>query len=193
MRPRVLFTAGAACAFAGSADVGVLGILVPRWLEQPTTAAVAAPPPPDAPPPRLEATLTAAPPPPAVSVAVAEAPVPLAVEAWAPLLVLHFASERAELDPGEARALRDLVGQLEGGTRLRVEGHADASGREEGHAYFSQARARAVARRLVQLGLERSEVSWLGLGASRPLDPGQTAQARARNRRVEIFADPVRR
>jgi peptidoglycan-associated lipoprotein len=222
MRPGLMLASGAACALAGTGDLGLLGFLVPRWVaatERPAPRAEVAPRAGvaslEAPPP-VEATAHAEVPPPPVEVTAhpevtvrpgvavrAEAaprpppPAPAEVAqrlaAPAPAVVVRFAAESVDLDDSSARSLRGLVEQLDPRARLRVEGHADASGRDEGHQYFSRLRARTVTRKLLQLGVQPSAVSSAGFGASRPVDPGHTLEAMARNRRVEVFVDQGRR
>ena len=77
---------------------------------------------------------------------------------------------------------------------MRVEGHTDSDplvktkpiwGTNEN---LSNARAKAVAALLANAGV--GDVSTAGLGASRPLALGNSKQAKARNRRVEIFISP---
>lgn len=225
MRPGVLFAAGAACAVAGTGDLGLLGFIVPQWLGEADGAEVevsapvvararqAPPPGPDLPgavPAAAAAPAPAAPLPAAAPVplaspvaqAAAQAPAPVEVSirvaapppaAAGPALTLRFAPEQVEVDELAARSLEGLVARLDEGARLRVEGHADASGREEGHQYFSRTRARAVARKLLQLGVAPPALSYRGLGATHPLDPDHTLEAMARNRRVEVFVDEAHR
>ncbi|MFZ5442454.1 MAG: OmpA family protein [Myxococcota bacterium] len=119
------------------------------------------------------------------------APAPTVTAATAPTKVatVWFASEGIELTPTSLARLRALAKAHEGAT-LRVVGHADPSGRAEGHEYFSRMRARAVARALVELGVPPTALVTEARGAAEPLDVARTPAARARNRRVDIWQVP---
>ncbi|MFK8016162.1 MAG: OmpA family protein [Gammaproteobacteria bacterium] len=78
---------------------------------------------------------------------------------------------------------------------VRVTGHTDnvpiaAHNRTEfaNNQVLSQARAKAVARFIGEtLGLSPDRVSYVGVGADRPVADNATASGRARNRRVEVM------
>lgn len=77
--------------------------------------------------------------------------------------------------------------------RVRIEGHTDAVGDEEGNLILSQDRADAVRRYLIQRGVEPKRLEAQGFGEARPIDSNSTSEGRARNRRVEFFiAESVR-
>jgi outer membrane protein OmpA-like peptidoglycan-associated protein len=67
-------------------------------------------------------------------------------------------------------------------TKWQVIGNADATERDP--QALSVARARAVAAALVSRGVAASTLDIMGAGASQPLDPHGTPEARAKNRRV---------
>ncbi|MGM0644924.1 MAG: OmpA family protein [Thermodesulfobacteriota bacterium] len=71
-------------------------------------------------------------------------------------------------------------------TRIKVEGHTDASGDEEYNQKLSQRRAEAVKDVLVQQGVDSRRISTAGYGESQPIssDP-------ADNRRVEVVIEPI--
>lgn len=73
---------------------------------------------------------------------------------------------------------------------LRVDGHADrtpiSNQRFASNWELSAARAIAVARLLVQEGLPANRVAPTAFGENQPMDQGETAEARARNRRIEF-------
>jgi outer membrane protein OmpA-like peptidoglycan-associated protein len=75
--------------------------------------------------------------------------------------------------------------------RLRVEGHTDSRGTEAANFQLSQARAAAVVEALVQRGIERARLASTGYGESRPLQAGDTEEAWARNRRVDLIVEPA--
>jgi outer membrane protein OmpA-like peptidoglycan-associated protein len=68
--------------------------------------------------------------------------------------------------------------------RVRIEAHADAV--ERNPQALSQARADAVRAFLIARGVEPDRLQAVGYGNTRPVDRRKTAEARARNRRVEL-------
>lgn len=70
--------------------------------------------------------------------------------------------------------------------QITISGHTDATGNAESNQKLSQRRALAVLDYLTAHGIEPARLRALGAGASRPLDTGGTAAARARNRRIEF-------
>lgn len=71
--------------------------------------------------------------------------------------------------------------------RIRLEGHTDDVGDERSNMELSERRVRAVGAALVGRGVDRNKLTFAAYGESRPIDPRGTEEARARNRRVEIF------
>lgn len=73
---------------------------------------------------------------------------------------------------------------------LRVDGHADRnpirSGRFASNWELSAARSIAVAQLLIQEGLPTNRVAATAFGDNQPLDPADTPEAYARNRRIEL-------
>ncbi|WP_080376624.1 OmpA family protein [Stenotrophomonas sp. Marseille-Q4652] len=70
-------------------------------------------------------------------------------------------------------------------TKVVLEGHTDDRGSEAYNQQLSEKRAAAVAGVLVErFGIDRSRVSSVGYGESSPIVSNDTAENRARNRRV---------
>ncbi len=72
------------------------------------------------------------------------------------------------------------------GIRVQVEGHTDNTGDAGRNQVLSEQRAAAVATFFVEQGLPASNISSVGYGESRPLEPNSTRTGRDRNRRVEL-------
>jgi len=72
------------------------------------------------------------------------------------------------------------------GFRIQVFGHTDDVGTVEHNQGLSERRARSVHDYLVGSGLDETIVTMKGFGKTKPLVPGTSDAARARNRRVEI-------
>ncbi|NOJ83131.1 OmpA family protein, partial [Myxococcus xanthus] len=72
--------------------------------------------------------------------------------------------------------------------RLRIEGHTDNRERPAAAARktLSEARAAAVAKALVDAGLDASRIETVGLGDTRPKAPNLLPRGRELNRRVEF-------
>ncbi len=74
--------------------------------------------------------------------------------------------------------------------RIKVSGHTDATGSDETNQRLSEERAQKVGAFLVQVGqLEPNRVSTAGYGESKPVASTETADGRARNRRIEILIE----
>ncbi|MDB4968934.1 MAG: OmpA domain protein [Myxococcales bacterium] len=71
--------------------------------------------------------------------------------------------------------------------RIRIEGHTDDVGGSKKNMELSQARAESVRNFLIRKGVEADRLQAVGYGDTRPLDKRKTADARAKNRRVEFI------
>jgi outer membrane protein OmpA-like peptidoglycan-associated protein len=79
-----------------------------------------------------------------------------------------------------AEAASDCVGVL------RIEGHTDNVGKDASNAALSLRRAEAVRAALIVRGVAPARLVAKGYGAASPLANNDTADGRARNRRIEI-------
>ncbi|MEO1205383.1 MAG: OmpA family protein [Pseudomonadota bacterium] len=70
--------------------------------------------------------------------------------------------------------------------RIEIEGHTDAEGRPDQNLVLSQQRAQSVVDYLVGAGLPRSRLTAVGYGETRPVAKNNTAENRAKNRRIEF-------
>ena len=104
---------------------------------------------------------------------------------------VHFAFARADLS-NEARIRLDGATQLlasRPGCVLRVDGHADEIGSPEYNMDLSRRRAESVIQFLVSQGVPAARLIPHAHGETEPIDPGRSAAARSRNRRVELHLD----
>ena len=101
---------------------------------------------------------------------------------------LKFEFDKAELRPEDRELLSRIAGILMTAKdySISVSGHTDDVGTDEYNIKLSERRAQAVRDYLVKAGLSPEILSVTGLGKSRPLVPGSSDQARAKNRRVEL-------
>lgn len=70
--------------------------------------------------------------------------------------------------------------------KMRIEGHTDNQGGEMYNLDLSQLRAISIARFLVQNGVDPDVLEAKGYGLSKPVDTNDTAEGRAKNRRVDF-------
>jgi OOP family OmpA-OmpF porin len=71
--------------------------------------------------------------------------------------------------------------------KFEVSGHTDSSGRPEHNKELSAKRAAVIERELVARGIEKSEITSVGMAAEHPLvTPDDTPAKKAKNRRYEI-------
>lgn len=101
---------------------------------------------------------------------------------------INFDTDKADLKPVDRELLARIAGVLltSSGFRIQVFGHTDDVGTVEHNQGLSERRARSVRDYLVGAGLDEAIVTTKGFGKTKPLTPGTTDAARARNRRVEI-------
>jgi outer membrane protein OmpA-like peptidoglycan-associated protein len=107
-----------------------------------------------------------------------------------------FDTGQATLKPEALEALSALLPKIKAyGTTpfVTVEGHTDDVGEQADNQKLSEARAAAVAAYLAeQLGVSTDRVSATGHGEGRPVAPNDSAENRAKNRRVDILVRPGR-
>ena len=71
-----------------------------------------------------------------------------------------------------------------------IEGHCDERGTAEYNMALGQRRAQETKKYLVNLGIKESIIRTISYGAERPLDPNNTEEAWAKNRRVHFLIVP---
>ncbi|MEO8010377.1 MAG: OmpA family protein [Dokdonella sp.] len=75
------------------------------------------------------------------------------------------------------------------GQPIRIEGHTDSTGSDPANVSLSQRRADAVGDALVAAGVEAGRITAIGMGSANPVDSNETADGRARNRRVDVIIE----
>lgn len=100
----------------------------------------------------------------------------------------RFAFDSAELTQKNRELLSRIAGILlvSKGYGLAVYGYTDDVGTAEYNQALSERRAKAVDEYLVQSGVQAGIVNRKGFGKTSPIVKGNTPEARAKNRRVEI-------
>jgi OmpA-OmpF porin, OOP family len=103
---------------------------------------------------------------------------------------IFFDTAKADIKPESEAALKEVVKLLQGDPTLKVwvVGHTDNTGTEEANVTLSQARAAAVVKALVGMGIAPARLSAHGTGPYAPIAENKTEAGRAKNRRVELVA-----
>ena len=71
--------------------------------------------------------------------------------------------------------------------KLEIDGHTDNDGDAAANVQLSQQRADEVKKQLLAAGVSGGRLTTRGLGATKPLQPNTTPEAKANNRRVEFI------
>ena len=101
---------------------------------------------------------------------------------------INFDTGKADISP-DSKAIIDEIAQVlndEPDLKLRIEGHTDNVGADQANMTLSESRARAVAKALVQKGIEAGRLVPIGKGETQPIGDNATEEGRAKNRRVEL-------
>ncbi len=101
---------------------------------------------------------------------------------------LKFDFDRADVRQESREILSRIPGILSTSAdfAITITGHTDARGDDDYNQQLSERRARAVADYLIGAGLASERFTVEGLGKAHPLDTGDSDEAHARNRRVEL-------
>ena len=105
---------------------------------------------------------------------------------------IFFDFGKSDLKPESEAALNEVVKLLQGNPawKVWVVGHTDNVGLVESNRTLSGARAAAVVKALTQKGIEAKRLAPHGAGPYAPVATNATDAGRARNRRVELVAQP---
>jgi len=102
---------------------------------------------------------------------------------------IQFEPDSTVLMTSERQKIVEIANILKNfpGRKIQVAGHTAAAGSVEGQHTISLGRAKVIADYLVSLGACKAEdIVTVGFDAERPIASNDTAEGRARNRRVEI-------
>lgn len=102
--------------------------------------------------------------------------------------IIEFETGSAQLTPAGQGVLDQLMTVLRQlpGRRFEIIGHTDGLGARSTNVALSLARAESVRTYLVAKGMGDTALSTSGVGPDRPLAANDTADGRARNRRIEF-------
>ncbi|WEK31779.1 MAG: OmpA family protein [Candidatus Pseudomonas phytovorans] len=99
-----------------------------------------------------------------------------------------FGSDLDSLN-GQSQAIVERIGKALLGVGIqgvRVDGHADASGKAAYNQQLSERRAQSVTQALVGVGMQAQNIQSRGLGSTQPVADNRTSAGRTENRRVSI-------
>jgi peptidoglycan-associated lipoprotein len=103
-------------------------------------------------------------------------------------MVIYFDFDQSELRTEYADVLQGHAGNLanDGGSQIRLEGHADERGSREYNIGLGERRSQSVRRLLLIQGASPGQISTVSFGEERPAAFGSDEEAYQLNRRVEI-------
>ena len=101
---------------------------------------------------------------------------------------IFFGFDEVNIKPEQEQVLEWLVLHLVKNPEKRVliEGHTDSLGPDNYNRILSQKRAYAVSAVLTNAGIEKDRIRMRWFGETQPQSEEDTAEGRAKNRRVEI-------
>ena len=101
---------------------------------------------------------------------------------------IHFDVDSYKIKQSSYPALDKILAMLKEHetTEVSIEGHTDANGSNDDNLILSEKRADAVKNYLIQKGIKRYRLSSKGYGEEKPVNPGNSEEAWAQNRRVEF-------
>ncbi len=104
-----------------------------------------------------------------------------------------FATGQSNIQPQFYGSLDNVASTLVEfpSTAVDIIGHADSTGAEDFNQRLSEQRAQSVQSYLQNRGVTPVRLAAIGFGETRPIAPNDTAEGRARNRRVEIILTPI--
>jgi peptidoglycan-associated lipoprotein len=106
----------------------------------------------------------------------------------AAMRVIYFDYDKSDIKPEFASIITQNAQYLAGhpNSKLKLEGNTDDRGTREYNIGLGERRAQAVRRALLLQGVSENQLTTVSFGAERPAVPGDTEEAWAKNRRVEL-------
>jgi len=104
------------------------------------------------------------------------------------LAYINFVEGSETLTDDSKYQMDDLVGYLISNVKIKIEldGYTDKTGDPAANQTLSQSRAQSVVRYLESKGIAANRLTAKGFGSSKPIDPSNTEEAKAKNRRTEV-------
>lgn len=101
---------------------------------------------------------------------------------------IKFDVNKSTIKPESMGTINHVLKMMQEHPELRfsVEGHTDSDGNEDVNLSLSEARANTVMKKLIELGIDQSRLSYKGYGETAPATSNDTPEGKAQNRRVEF-------
>ena len=101
---------------------------------------------------------------------------------------IRFDVNKSTLRPESIGTINEIFALMEenGELNFSVEGHTDSDGDPEHNQTLSEARAKAVMDKMIEMGISADRLKSVGHGQSAPIAPNDTPEGKAQNRRVEF-------
>ncbi len=113
------------------------------------------------------------------------------------VVAVYFEPDTEGIGPGNKAVIKEKINSLQNLSDIKIllEGYSDITGRADYNLRLSKERAELVKNYLVELGVDSSQIEVIGKGGTEKYAQGETEDALARNRRVnmiiEIPAEPA--
>ncbi len=110
-------------------------------------------------------------------------------------MYVNFATNSAKIESDDTPHIDKLAAFMKEHpqTKVRLEGYTDSDGSAAYNLRLSAKRAEAVKKELIARGIEASRISTKAFGEANPIAPNDTAEGKAKNRRVEAVLIPTQR
>lgn len=101
---------------------------------------------------------------------------------------INFDVNKSSIKPASMGEINAITKILKDNPSLKFEvgGHTDSDGDDANNLKLSEARANAVKKQLVSLGIDGTRLTTKGYGETKPIAPNTTFDGKAENRRVEF-------
>lgn len=113
---------------------------------------------------------------------------PVSDNLWFSFDRLVFKTSSAVLEPQSEEQLNNIANILRAwpNVKFKLGGYTDNTGSEEFNMKLSQQRADSVRLSLIERGIQPDRIVAKGYGSAHPVVPNDTAENRARNRRIDV-------
>ena len=106
------------------------------------------------------------------------------------ILMLNFDSDKAIIKDKDVPQLSKAIEFIKKhpGAKVKVEGHTDSTASLNYNQMLSEKRAAAVVEYFIEKGaVNKADISSAGYGKTKPIASNETAEGKAKNRRVEVL------
>ncbi|MCP4298740.1 MAG: OmpA family protein, partial [Proteobacteria bacterium] len=102
---------------------------------------------------------------------------------------VRFDYKKWDVKPQNNTNLSNIINILKRnpGLKIRIEGHTDNVGSKKYNLGLSEKRAKAIKAYLLKNGIDKSRITTIGYGLSKPIASNKTKEGRALNRRAELI------